>query len=240
VVSVLTIAGSDPSGCAGIEADLEMIARAGVAARTAITALTVQGVTSGQAVYATPRDVLRDILKQHSQNLPSVVKIGMIATRDNLEVICDFLERYPKLPVVLDPVLRATSGLQLLEMSAIPLLKERLLPRATIVTPNLDEVEMLLGKRPATVSEMETAARELQRGTQVMMVKGGHLQGDPVDVIWDGTQMNHLSSPRIGTTSPRGTGCRLASGIAAQMALGKSAIQACAEGKQMLLQWIRY
>lgn len=269
MVSVLTIAGSDPSGGAGIEADLATFAALGVHGRTAITALTIQRysvtlpptpspqgrgdavfpsplVREGQAcpersrrsegeVHSTSPIILQKILSfQEHDILPDTIKIGMIGTLANLEVICDFLQRHPQIPVVLDPVLRATSGLELLEAYAIPMLKEKLWPLATVVTPNLDEAGILLGHRPTTVAEMESAARELQRGTQVVVVKGGHLDGDPVDVVWDGREMRHLTSERIAAKNLRGTGCRLASAIAAELALNKTPLDATALAKQFL------
>lgn len=244
--SVLTIAGSDPSGGAGIEADLAVFAAYEIHARTAITALTVQpyspspqvgeGWGEGE-VHPTSPEILRKILSFNEHDtLPHAIKIGMIATRANLEVICNFLERHPQIPVVLDPVLRSTSGLELLEVAAIPMLKERLWPRATVVTPNLDEVGFLLGRRPGTVSEMETAAKELQRGTQVVVVKGGHLDGDPVDVVWDGQTMQHLKSVRVVSKHLRGTGCRLASAIAAEIALGRDVVTALRNAKSFVVQ----
>lgn len=256
MVSVLTIAGSDPSGGAGIEADLSVFAALGVHGRTAITALTVQNYSplppgEGQAcpersrrgegeVHPTSPDVLRKILSfQDRDTIPNAIKIGMIGTRANLEVICDFLGRHPQIPVVLDPVLRATSGLLLLEAEAIPMLKEKLWPHATVVTPNLDEVGILLGHRPTTVAEMESAAHELHRGTQVVVVKGGHLEGDPVDVVWDGRKMRHLTSKRIAAPNLRGTGCRLASGIASGLALDKDPLVAIQTAREWLVPRIK-
>lgn len=235
--SVLTIAGSDPSGGAGIEVDLATFAALGVKGRTAITALTVQSLQAGIAVHATPSGVLEKILATQVHDIfPDAIKIGMIATRANLEVICDFLGRHPQIPVILDPVLQSTSGLELLERAAISVLKERLWPCATIVTPNLDEVGVLTGLRPKTVAEMESAAKELHHGKQVVVVKGGHLEGDPVDVVWDGCTMKHLQSPRIVSGDLRGTGCRLASAMAAEMALGRDPGTAILNAKSFMIQ----
>lgn len=235
MVSVLTIAGSDPSGGAGIEADLSVFAALGIHGRTAITALTVQGyngypeqsdgsrrLDDTLSVHPTSSLALAAILNTHERDiLPDAIKIGMIGTLANLQVICGFLGRHPQIPVVLDPVLRATSGLALLEGAALPMLKGKLWPRADVMTPNLDEVGVLLGQRPTTVAEMETAARELQHGNQVVVVKGGHLPGDPVDVVWNGSEVQYLGSPRVAGPNVRGTGCRLASAIASYLALGK-------------------
>ncbi|MDO8312903.1 MAG: hydroxymethylpyrimidine/phosphomethylpyrimidine kinase, partial [Sideroxyarcus sp.] len=187
--------------------------------------------------HTTPAHVLANILSTHEHDtLPDAIKIGMIGTLANLDVICEFLERHPHIPVVLDPVLCATSGLPLLDADAYPMLKERLCPRATVLTPNLDEVGILLGYRPTTVSEMESAARALQRGTQVVVVKGGHLTGDPVDVVWDGKMMQYLSAPRVASPRLRGTGCRLASAMAAEIAQGQDVIAAITHAKNFLIQ----
>ncbi len=240
MVSVLTIAGSDPSGGAGIEADLRVFAQMGVHGRTAITALTVQSLAGGLSVHPTSASVLSEILHSHDHDPSSdAIKIGMIGTLANLEVVCNFLQCHPQIPVVLDPVLRATSGLELLESAAISALMERLWPRALVVTPNLDETGILLGHRPTTIAEMESAARELQRGNQVVVVKGGHLVGDPVDVIWDGRKMQHLSSPRIDTPHLRGTGCRLSSAVAAGIALKNDLMVAISNAKFVVTHFLQ-
>lgn len=229
MVSVLTIAGSDPSGGAGIEADLSVFAALSVHGRTAITALTVQSLHHGVAVYPTSPQVLDFTLQSHTHDdLPDAIKIGMIGTAENLQVIIEFLRQHPRIPVVLDTVLHATSGLELLDVAAIPRLRDQLMPRAAVVTPNLQEASILAEMTVDSVETMERAARKLHCGTQVVLVKGGHLSGDPVDVAFDGHKMRHFTSSRIATSHLRGTGCRLASAIAVYLAQGAelfSAIQ---------------
>lgn len=243
MVSVLAIAGSDPSGGAGIEADLRTFAQLGVHGCTAITALTVQRysplpVGEGQGegeVHATPASILSAILHSHTRDhLPDAIKIGMIGTAENLQAIAEFLNDHPHIPVVLDTVLRATSGLELLETAAIPLLRNLLLPRATVVTPNLQEASILTGMTVNSLATMEHAARQLHRGTQVVLVKGGHLDGDPVDVAYDGREFHHFSSPRIATPHTRGTGCTLASAIAVHLAQGAAPLVAIQKAKTYL------
>lgn len=239
MVSVLAIAGSDSSGGAGVEADLRTFAQLGVHGRTAITALTVQSLHQGMAVHPTSAQILAALLDSHTRDtLPDAIKIGMIATRANLDVICDFLRRHSQIPTVLDTVLRATSGLELLEAAAIPVLRSELLPRATVVTPNLQEASILSEMTVDSPETMERAARKLQSGTQIVLVKGGHLLGDPVDVAFDGKEFHHFKSPRIATSHSRGTGCALASAIATQLAQGAAPLVAIQSAKKYLTDYL--
>jgi hydroxymethylpyrimidine/phosphomethylpyrimidine kinase len=247
MVSVLAIAGSDPSGGAGIEADLRTFAQLGVHGRTAITALTVQrysplpsGEGQGEGdVHATPPQVLAALLESHTHDtLPDAIKIGMIATTENLKVISIFLQKHPRIPVVLDTVLCATSGLELLEAAAIPLLRSDVLPRATVVTPNLQEASILAEMTVDSVETMERAARKLHQGTQVILVKGGHLSGDPIDVAFDGREMHYFKNSRIVTPHTRGTGCTLASAFAAYLAQGTAPLAAIFKGRHYVQEWL--
>lgn len=239
MVSVLAIAGSDPSGGAGIEVDLRTFAQLGVHGRTAITALTVQSLHHGVAVHSTAASILSAILHSHTRDyLPDAIKIGMIGTGENLQAIAAFLNDHPHIPVVLDTVLRATSGLELLETAAIPFLRDQLVPRATVVTPNLQEASILTGMTVNSLATMEHAARELHRGTQVVLVKGGHLSGEPIDVAFDGREIHHFSSPRIATSHTRGTGCTLASAIAAYLAQGAAPLVAIQKAKIYLRNYL--
>lgn len=239
MVSVLAIAGSDPSGGAGVEADLRTLTQLGVHGRTAITALTVQSLHHGMAVHPTSSQTLAALLYSHTRDrLPDAIKIGMIATAENLRAIAAFLSEYPRIPVVLDTVLRATSGLELLETAAIPLLRDQLLPHATVVTPNLQEASMLTGMVVDSVETMEYAARQLHCGTQVVLVKGGHLTGDPIDVAFDGREICYFKAKRITTSHTRGTGCTLASGIAANLAQGAAPLVAIQNAKKYLSDYL--
>ncbi len=234
MVSVLAIGGSDPSGGAGIEADLSTLTTLGVHGRTAITALTVQrlfpspsGEGQGEGeVHATSPELLTQILNSHTHDrLPDAIKIGMIGTSANLHVIVKFLNKHPRIPVVLDTVLRATSGLELLEPDALALLKYELMPLATVVTPNLGEAGILTDTVVTTTEEMVHAARQLHHKGQWVVIKGGHLEGEPTDVVVDDDGVQYLKGKRVAFGYTRGTGCTFASAIAAQIALGNSVPQ---------------
>lgn len=223
MVSVLAIGGSDPSGGAGIEADIAAFTALGVRGRTAITALTVQTLNEGMAIHPTSPELLTQLLESHTRDrLPDAIKIGMIGTAANLQVIAQFLKQHPRIPVVLDTVFRASSGLALLEFDAISVLKSELLPLATVVTPNLDEAGILTDNVLKTISDMEHAAQLLHHDGQWIVVKGGHLVADPIDVVYDGAALHYLQGKRLDATNTRGTGCTFASSIAASIATGKS------------------
>lgn len=243
MVSVLAIGGSDPSGGAGIEADLAVFTQLGVHGRTAITALTVQrhsplpaGEGQGEGeVHATPPHILEAILHSHTHDrLPDTIKIGMIGTVATLQVITQFLKQHPRIPVVLDTVLRASSGLGLLEPDAIPVLKHELLPLATVVTPNLEEAGILTDTVVNSVADMAHAAKQLHHDGQWIVVKGGHLSADPIDVVYDGKEIYQLSGRRLEVAHSRGTGCTFASAIAAHIALGNSVPQSIQMAKGLV------
>ena len=220
----LTIAGSDSGGGAGIQADLKTFARYGVygtSVVTAVTAQNTQGVRGWERV--TPELVGAQIDAVAEDLRPVAIKSGMLGDADVVRTVANGIRRHALSPYVLDPVMAATSGDALLTPDAISAIVEALFPLATLVTPNLDEVGLLLGERPADVPAMERAARALvrERGPRAALVKGGHLSGDElVDVLYDGRQTRRFSHRRIDTTSTHGTGCTLSAAIAAAMALG--------------------
>ena len=213
---ILSIAGSDPSGGAGIQADIKTISALGGYAAAAITAVTVQntrGVTSvdylpGPLVAAQTEAVLGDL---H----PAAVKIGMTGRAD---IIANLAA-----PVVLDPVMLSSSGHPLMEPNATEALRTELFPRCRLVTPNLNEASFLLGKNLHTLQDMEQAATELsQHYGCAFLLKGGHLEGDRMtDVLFDG-QTHHFSSAHINTSNLHGTGCTLSSAIATFLGQGNS------------------
>ena len=222
-LSALTIAASDPAGGAGIEADLKVFAAHRVFGLTAITALTIQDSTGVRGVVPLPVAAFREVLALLAADQPiAAIKIGALATALHLDAVADFLLRLaPRPPVVLDPVLAASSGHELLPAEAVSRLRERLLPLVTIVTPNLPEAGVLTGRRPASEEEMIAAGREFIRlGAAAALIKGGHLEAEPVDVLvyaggvrrWSGERMPH---------EYHGTGCALASAIAARLARGE-------------------
>lgn len=220
---VLTIAGSDSGGGAGIQADLKTFARFGVYGTSVITAVTAQntrGVRGWERV--TPALVGAQIDAVAEDLRPAALKTGMLGDAEVVREVAAGIRRHTLAPYVLDPVMAATSGDPLLTDDAIAAIVTELFPLAALVTPNLDEAGMLLGERPADVPAMERAARTLvtDRGARAALVKGGHLAGDQlVDVLFDGTTLHRFAHARIATTSTHGTGCTLSAAIAAAMAL---------------------
>ena len=220
---VLTIAGSDSGGGAGIQADLKTFARFGVYGASVITAVTAQntlGVRGGERVSPSLVGAQMDAVAEDLR--PAAIKSGMLGDAEVVRAVASGIRRHALSPYVLDPVMAATSGDALLTPDAISAIVDELFPLASLVTPNLDEVALLLGERPSDVPAMERAARALvtTRGPRAALVKGGHLRGDElVDVLYDGEQLRRFTHRRIDTTSTHGTGCTLSAAIAAAMAL---------------------
>lgn len=246
---VLAIGGSDPSGGAGVQADLETLADLGVQGISAITAITSQDEEAVLSIHPTPGDVLtQQISTACKEREIAAVKIGMVGTKANARAIAWFLKR-PDLPhVVVDPVLHSSTGTPLIESNAIAFYRQQLLPLATVVTPNLAEASALAGMQVAGLDTMRTAAETIHkelshlRGGLVrplaVVVKGGHLEGDAVDVLFDGEKYHSFPASRIEGMNPRGTGCRFASAIAANLAKGESVVTSVTRAKDYLAWYI--
>jgi hydroxymethylpyrimidine/phosphomethylpyrimidine kinase len=220
--TVLTIAGSDSGGGAGIQADLKTFAALGVHGTSAITAVTAQSTTEVRGVHALPASFVRSQIETVLDDFDvAAIKTGMLANAEIIETVADVLARR-RHAAVIDPVMIASSGAELIERSAIEALIEKLLPLARVLTPNLPEAERLAGFHPYTIDQMVDAGRVLiQRGASAVLIKGGHLEGDPVDVLVERSGIvTQLESPRIETSSTHGTGCTYASAIAAFLAKG--------------------
>lgn len=232
--TVLTIAGFDPSGGAGAAADLKTIAALrcyGVAALTAVTVQNTQGVA---AVHALPADWLAAQIEAIAADADlRAVKIGMLGTAQAVDTVARLVETLALPNVVLDPVLRSSSGADLLEAGGVERLRSRLLPCARVVTPNLEEAGRLIGHPVRDVGGMKDAARELHRlGARAAVVTGGHLQGRPVDVAFDGVDMALFDSGRVGAPPIHGLGCAFSSAIACGLARGMPLFQAVDEAKR--------
>lgn len=221
-VPVLTIAGSDSSGGAGIQADLKTMTVLQVYGMSAITALTAQNTMGVREILPVSADFLWQQLCTVCEDIPpKAVKIGMIASAEQVQVICRILSQYAFSYVVVDPVMVATSGATLTQQETIAAMREQLFPLATLITPNLAEAEVILGKPVQAVSEMEQAAKQLAKQYHTaVLIKGGHLTADAVDVLYDGTQSYQFKGKRIQTKNTHGTGCTLSSAIAAKLAVG--------------------
>jgi len=219
IANVLTIAGSDPSGGAGIQADLKTFSALGaygMAVITALTAQNTQGVRSFQTVD--PAFVAEQIDAIFADVRVDAVKIGMVATAEIATAIADRLRQHAVRNIVLDPVMVAKSGHHLLREDAVAALRARLVPVAQVITPNLPEAGVLLGRpAPANLADMHKAVRDLHRlGSEWVLLKGGHLsRADSTDLLFDGTTVTELPGRRIDTRNTHGTGCTLSSAIAA-------------------------
>ncbi|MFA4873997.1 MAG: bifunctional hydroxymethylpyrimidine kinase/phosphomethylpyrimidine kinase [bacterium] len=246
---VLAIAGSDPSGGAGVQADLRTFADLGVEGISAITAITAHDDEHALSIHPTPADVLTQQLSTACKGRElAAVKIGMVATKANVRAIAWFLKRVDAPHVVVDPVLHSSSGTSLLEADALPFYRQQLLTLATVITPNIPEASALAGMQVAGLDTMQKAAEIIHRETirlregitkpLAVIVKGGHLAGDAVDVLFDGEKYHSFTAQRITGKSPRGTGCRFASAIAAHLAKGESLATAISRAKDYLVWYI--
>jgi hydroxymethylpyrimidine/phosphomethylpyrimidine kinase len=222
----LTIAGSDSSGGAGIQADLKTFSALGVYGASAITALTAQNTRGVTAIHDVPADFIGAQLDAVFSDLAvDAVKIGMLSQTAAIDAVADGLARHGAKNIVLDPVMIATSGDQLLTPGAMAALRQKLIPRALLVTPNLPEAAALTGAGLArNEAEMEVQARQiLSLGAQRVLIKGGHGEGpDSVDLLIGQGEVIRLAAPRIDTRNTHGSGCTLSSAIAAGLAKGES------------------
>ena len=220
--TALTIAGSDSSGGAGIQADIKTMTMNGVFAMSAITALTAQNTTGVTGILnATPDFLEKELDAIFTDIFPDAVKIGMVSSAELITVIAEKLKAYGAKHVVVDPVMVATSGAKLLEDDAIDTLKEKLLPLAEVLTPNIPEAEILAGMKIESPTDMETAARTISEtyGCAVLC-KGGHDLNDANDLLWKDGAGRWFKGRRIANTNTHGTGCTLSSAIASNLAKG--------------------
>jgi hydroxymethylpyrimidine/phosphomethylpyrimidine kinase len=237
----LTIAGSDSGGGAGIQADLKTFAAHGVHGTSAITAITAQNsVHVVEAVALEPRLVVAQIEAVTADMTVAAAKTGMLATRGIVEAVAEAVARLRIPHLVVDPVMVAKGGDSLLDAAAVRVYVEALFPVSEIITPNLPETSALLGRPITTLDEMRAAARELKAlGPGAVLVKGGHLEGEAVDVFFDGHRLEELSVPRIPTTNTHGTGCTLSAAIAARLARGEALLDAVRGAKEFVTEAIR-
>jgi hydroxymethylpyrimidine/phosphomethylpyrimidine kinase len=232
---VLIIAGSDSGGGAGIQADLKAVAALGCHGMTAVTALTAQNTLGVQAVHPAPLEFVEAQFRSVAEDIGlDAIKTGMLHSAELVELVAGLLAQ-AGVPAVVDPVMVAKGGDRLLAPGAVAAVRERLLPRAELVTPNLDEAGELLGRPVRDTREMAEAARELVGlGAAAALVKGGHLEEDPCDVLWDGRELREFAAPRLGTPHTHGTGCTLASAVAALLARGWELAPAVERGRLLV------
>ena len=241
-VRVLTIAGSDSGGGAGIQADLKTFAALGCYGMTAITALTAQNTVGVQAIHAVPPEFLRAQLASVLDDIGvDAVKIGMLHTPEVVRTVAWAIDHYGLQRVVLDPVMVATSGDRLIAEETVDVLVRELFPRCTVVTPNLDEAALLIGRPIEGAQALEDAGRTLlDMGARAALVKGGHLVGDEVVdlLVRPNTASLRLASPRIASRNVHGTGCTLSSAIAAHLAQGVDVSEAVQRARAYILRAI--
>jgi hydroxymethylpyrimidine/phosphomethylpyrimidine kinase len=237
--SVLTIAGSDPSGGAGIQADLATFSAFNVKGLSAITAVTVQDSRSVKGLFAIPPSFVVQQIETLAQACTiDAVKVGMLAKGETVTALSELLNRLDLTTVVLDPVITSSSGFPLLEESGIPALRD-LLPRVLIVTPNLHEAALLTGREVVTEEDMgEAVIRIREMGSRYVLIKGGHLEGEAVDILYDGEDIKRYATERIGREL-HGTGCILSAALAACLAKGYHIERAVTESKAYVTGLIR-
>ncbi|MBD3289486.1 bifunctional hydroxymethylpyrimidine kinase/phosphomethylpyrimidine kinase [candidate division KSB1 bacterium] len=239
----LTIAGSDSGGGAGIQADLKTFMAFGVYGMSAITALTAQNTIGVQGVYEVSPDFIRKQIKSIMSDIGTdAAKTGMLANSEIVVAVADAIREFSIPNVVIDPVMVAKGGDPLLAEAARVTIREKLIPLATVVTPNLYEAEVLLNRKITTLDEMKQAAMDLREtGCRWIVVKGGHLAGEPdaVDVVYDGQDFTLLRSERFNTKNTHGTGCTFSSAIAAGLAKGYMPLNAIKSAKQYISAAIR-
>ena len=238
----LTIAGSDSGAGAGIQADLKTFAALGVYGASAITAITAQNTLGVAAVFELPPDMVAAQIDAVVEDMGTdAVKTGMLASAEIIAVVAERVQRHGLGNLVVDPVMVAKRGHPLLRADAVDALRRLLLPLAKVVTPNLPEAEVLLGRTIVTEEEMAAAAREIASlGARAVVVKGGHRPGpEAVDLLyWEG-RVQRLVAPRIETSATHGTGCTFASAIAAGLARGLDVPEAVVRAKEYLTEALR-
>jgi hydroxymethylpyrimidine/phosphomethylpyrimidine kinase len=236
----LTIAGSDSGGGAGIQADLKTFAALGVHGTSAITAITAQNTTGVTNILELPTGLIREQITVVVQDLGvQAAKTGMLSSAAIIATVAETVSDVGIHQLVVDPVMVAKGGAKLLRDDAVAALRERLVPLATVITPNLPEAEVLLDRKIASLDERRAAARDLVGlGARVAVIKGGHAEGDAIDVFFDGAEIVELRAERIPTANTHGSGCVFSAAIAANLAHGKDPLAAVHAAKEFITRAI--
>lgn len=245
ISKALTIAGSDSGGGAGIQADLKTFQELNVYGMTVITAVTSQNTLGVQAVYPQTVEAVVSQIESVAVDLkPDAVKTGMLFSKEIIEAVAEQLEKHQLENLVIDPVMVAKGGAQLLQDEAIDALCEKILPKATVITPNLPEAARLAGMESIeNISEMKKAARRIyELGVKHVLIKGGHLSSDQkaIDLLYDGFTYYSVSSERVHTKHTHGTGCTYSAAITAELAKGNDLKQAVNNAKHYITCAIRH
>ena len=238
----LTIAGSDSGAGAGIQADLKTFAAHGVYGTSAITAITAQNTVGVSAVLTLKAKLVGAQIDAIVADIGAdAVKTGMLANAAIIDSVARKISEHGLKNIVIDPVMVATSGDLLIQKSAVALLRSKLMPLATIVTPNIFEAEVLTGVKLRTTEEITEAARRIVKmGAKTVLIKGGHLKGPAIDLFFDGQTFTALNAPRIRTNNTHGTGCTLSAAIAANLAKGEKIETAVTNAKRYITDALRH
>jgi hydroxymethylpyrimidine/phosphomethylpyrimidine kinase len=241
IPKAMTIAGSDSGAGAGIQADLKTFAAHGVYGTSVLTAITAQNTRAVLAVAEVPEEVVALQIDAVLEDIGAdAAKTGMLSSRSIIEVVVDRVEAWGVDKLVVDPVMIAKSGDRLLQIDAIAALRDHLLPLALVTTPNIPEAEVLSGRTIANDDQLKDAARAIAAmGPRFVVIKGGHREGSPIDVLFDGTYFLEFASERIQTENTHGTGCTFSAAITAQLARGLETIEAVNEAKRFVSDALR-
>lgn len=240
--TALTIAGSDSGGGAGIQADLKAFAANGVFGMSVITAITAQNTKEVRSIQNIDLSIIQDQIEAVFDDIRvDAVKIGMLSSPDTVETVASSLKKYKPNYIVLDPVMVSKGGHHLLQKEAITSLMKEIIPLATVITPNIPEAEVLTGTKINSEEDLMDACLALQAiGARSVLLKGGHLSGEPNDLFYDGTNFHWIKGERIYTKNTHGTGCTLSSAIAANLARGESLFDAIRHAKHYITLAIKH
>ena len=241
-VRVLTIAGSDSGGGAGIQADLKTITVLGGFGMSVVTALTAQNTLGVHGIHDVPPEFVAAQFDAVATDMGiDAAKTGMLATSEVIRVVAEKIRRYRIAKLVVDPVMVAKGGMSLIREEAKATLIAELIPLAYVLTPNIPEAEVLAGIGIATLDDMKVAARIIREmGARHVVVKGGHLAGDAVDLLYNGEHFREFRAPRIATADTHGTGCTYSAAIATGLAFGKEVAEAVTDAKRYITEAVRH
>jgi len=236
----LTIAGSDPTGGAGFQADLKVFSALGVYGLSVPACLTAQDTRGVKGVFPLPAGFIKEELETLLRDIkPHALKSGMLLTKDSIKAAAEIIRKHRLKNFVLDPVYISSSGKRLIGPGGLSTLKEMLLPLAAVITPNLREAEALTGKRIKNLEDMARAAEAIREmGPKIVIITGGHLEGDPFDLFWDGKKFHFLKGKRIPGRY-HGTGCAYSAALTALLALGNTPLEAAKGAKRFVEKAIK-
>lgn len=240
--TALTIAGSDCSGGAGIQADIKTISAHGVFAMSVIVSVVAENTSRVIEVGDVPTKIIKAQMDAVFEDIPvDAVKIGMLSTPECMRAVAEKLAQYKPSNVVIDPVMYAKNGCPLMNPDAVESFIAIILPFADLLTPNIPEAEAISGIKINNINDMENAARKIyELGAKNVLIKGGHSSGEPTDLLYDGKEFIKFSKERINTKNTHGTGCTLSSAIAANLALGAKLDESVAMAKEYVTEAIRH